>query len=134
MLTQILHMEGESSKRPRHTKSSARRHRSPSPPPRSPLPPPSSPPNPAYCGVVYRGPIQVAKFEAFLQRAHTAQQFVHVPSLRELHIYNQVHTLFRNIGWHGLLKVHKLNYKVPIAEFLSSFDLDHGVLSFRLMN
>ncbi|CAI9271383.1 unnamed protein product [Lactuca saligna] len=127
-------MEGESSKRPRQTKSSARCRRSPSPPPRSPSPPPSSPPNPAHCGVVCHGPIQAAKLEAFLQRMHTTQQFAHVPSLRELHIYNQVHTLFRNIGWHGLLKVHELNYKVPTTEFLSSFDLDHGVLSFRLMN
>ncbi|CAI9259337.1 unnamed protein product [Lactuca saligna] len=134
-------MEGESSKRHRHTKSSARCRRSPSPlprspsrPPRSPSPPPLSPPNPTHGGVVCRGPIQAAKLEAFLQRVHSTQQFAYVPSLCELQIYNQVHTLFRNIGWQGLLRVHKLSYKVPTNEFLSSLDLDHGVLCFRLMN
>ncbi|CAI9266502.1 unnamed protein product [Lactuca saligna] len=127
-------MEGERSKRPRHIKSSAHHRRSPSPLLRSLSAPPPSPPNPTHGGVVCRDPIQVAKLEAFLQRAHTTQQFSHVPSLRELHIYNQVHTLFRNIGWQGLLQVHELSYKVPTVEFLSSLDLDHGVLRFLLMN
>ncbi|CAI9296506.1 unnamed protein product [Lactuca saligna] len=87
-------MEAASSKRPRQTKSSARRRkpRTPSPPSRSPSPPPTSPTPPAdpsHCGVIW---------------------------------------------WHGLLRVHELSYKVPIDEFLSSVYLDHGILSFRLMN
>ncbi|CAI9271040.1 unnamed protein product [Lactuca saligna] len=107
-------MEATSSKRPRHTKSSARRRRprSPSPPSRSPSPPsrsPTPPADPSHCGVVCLGPIQQGKLD-------------------------QVKTLFRNIGWHGLLRVHELSYKVPTAEFLSSVYLDHGILSFRLMN
>ncbi|CAI9275981.1 unnamed protein product [Lactuca saligna] len=123
-------MEGEHSKRPRHTKSSVQRCRSPTPPSRSPSPPP----NPTHGGVVCSGPIQVAKLEAFLQCTHTIQKFAHVTSLCEMHIYNQVHPLFRNNGWEGFLRVHELSYKIPIAEFLSSLYLDHGVLHFRLMN
>ncbi|CAI9284283.1 unnamed protein product [Lactuca saligna] len=104
-------MEGEPSKRPSHTKSSAHHRRPPSPSP-------SPPPNPAHGGVVCLGPIQEAKLEAFLQHNHTIQKFAHVPSLRELHIYKQVHT----------------SYKVPTTEFLSSVYLDHGVLNFRLIH
>lgn len=132
-------MEGEPSKRLRRTKSTDRRTwpRSPSPPPRTPSLPsrsPSPPPKPAYGGVVCLGLIQEGKFESFLQRGHAIQKFAHVPSLKELHIYKQVQTMFRNIGWHRLLKVHKLSYKVPTAEFLSSVYLDYGILYFRLMN
>ncbi|CAI9302867.1 unnamed protein product [Lactuca saligna] len=134
-------MEGEPSKRLRRTKSFAHCHRprspSPSPPPRTPLPPSRSPspqPNPAHGGVVCLGPIQEGKFESFLQWGHVTQKFAHVPSLKELHIYKQVQTLFHNIGWHGLLRVHELSYKVPTTEFLSSVYLDHGILYFHLMN
>ncbi|CAI9293138.1 unnamed protein product [Lactuca saligna] len=130
---------GEPFKRLRHTKSSTRRSRlrSPSPPLRTPLPLsrcPSPPPNPTHGGVVCLGPIQEGKFESFLQLGHAIQKFVHVPSLKELHIYKQVQTLFRNIVWHGLLRVHELSYKVPTAEFLSLVYLDHGILYFHLMN
>ncbi|CAI9297520.1 unnamed protein product [Lactuca saligna] len=125
-------MEATSSKRPRQTKSSARRRkpRPPSPPSRSPTPPA----DPSHFGVVCLGPIQQGKLESFLKRGHAIQKFAHVPTLKELHVYNQVKTLFRNIGWHGLLRVHELSYKVPTAEFLSSVYLDHGILYFRLMN
>ncbi|CAI9294231.1 unnamed protein product [Lactuca saligna] len=103
-------MEATSSKRPRQTKSSARRRkpRSPSPPSRSPSPPsrsPTPPADPSHFGVVCLGPVQQGKLESFLKR-----------------------------GWHGLLRVHELSYKVPTAEFLSSVYLDHGILYFRLMN
>ncbi|CAI9296603.1 unnamed protein product [Lactuca saligna] len=132
-------MEATSSKRPRQTKSSARRRkpRSPSPPSRSPSPPsrsPTPPADPSHFGVVCLGPVQQGKLESFLKRGHAIQKFAHVPTLKELHVYNQVKTLFRNIGWHGLLRVHELSYKVPTAEFLSSVYLDHGILYFRLMN
>ncbi|CAI9267004.1 unnamed protein product [Lactuca saligna] len=125
-------MEATSSKRPRQTKSSAHRRkpRSPSPPSRSPTPPA----DPSHCGVVCLGLVQQGKLELFLKRGHAIQTFAHVPTLKELHVYNQVKTLFRNIGWHGLLRVHELSYKVPTDEFLSSVYLDHGILYFRLMN
>ncbi|CAI9263842.1 unnamed protein product [Lactuca saligna] len=118
-------MEATSSKRPRQTKSSARRRnpRSPSPPSRSPSPPsrsPTPPADPSHFGVVCLGPVQQGKLESFLKRGHAIQKFAHVPTLKELHVYNQVKTLFRNIGWPGLLRVHELSYKVPTAEFLSS--------------
>ncbi|CAI9265571.1 unnamed protein product [Lactuca saligna] len=132
-------MEATSSKRPRQTKSSARRQkpRSPSPPSRSPSPPsrsPTPPADPSHFGVVCLGPVQQGKLESFLKRGHAIQKFAHVPTLKELHVYNQVKTLFRNIGWHGLLRVHEFSYKVPTAEFLSSVYLDHGIVYFRLMN
>ncbi|CAI9289287.1 unnamed protein product [Lactuca saligna] len=131
--------ETTSSKRPRQTKSSARRRkpRTPSPPSRSPSPPsrsPTPPADPSHCGVVCFDPIQQGKLESFLKRGHAIQKFVHVPTLKELHVYNQVKTLFRNIGWHSLLRVHELSYKVQTTEFLSSVYLDHGVLYFRIMN
>ncbi|CAI9298208.1 unnamed protein product [Lactuca saligna] len=132
-------MEAASSKRPRQTKPFTRRRkpRTPSPPSRSPSPPSRSPTpssDPSHCGVVCLSPIQQGKLESFLKQGHVIQKFAHFPSLKELHVYNQVKTLFRNIGWHGLLRVHELSYKVPITEFLSSVYLDHGILYFRLMN
>ncbi|CAI9263093.1 unnamed protein product [Lactuca saligna] len=132
-------MEATSSKRPRQTKSSTRRRkpRSPSPPSRSPSPPsrsPTPPADPSHFGVVCLGPVQQGKLESFLKRGHAIQKFAHVPTLKELHVYNQVKTMFRNIWWHGLLRVHELSYKVPTAKFLSSVYLDHGILYFRLMN
>ncbi|CAI9297829.1 unnamed protein product [Lactuca saligna] len=132
-------MEATSSQRQRQTKSSAHRRkpRTPSPPSRSPSPPsrsPTPPTDPSHCGVVCLGPVQQGKLDSFLKRGHTIQKFAHVPSLKELHVYNQVKTLFRNIGWHNLLRVHELSYKVPTAEFLSSVYLDHGILYFHLMN
>ncbi|CAI9289101.1 unnamed protein product [Lactuca saligna] len=110
-------MEGEHSKRHRHTKSSARRRWSPTPPPRSPSPPP----NPIYGCMVCSGPIRVAKPEAFLQRTHTINKFAHVPSLHELHIYNQVHTLFWNIRWQGLLQLPPLENTFGPNELLSGY-------------
>ncbi|CAI9272171.1 unnamed protein product [Lactuca saligna] len=134
-------MEGEPSKTPRRTKSSARLRRprspSPSPPPRTPSPPSRSPspqPNLTHGGVVCFDQIQEGKFESFLHRGHTIQKFTHVLSLKELCIYKQVQTLFRNIEWHGLLRIHELSYKFPTTEFLSSVSLDHGTLDFHLMN
>ncbi|KAL4590224.1 hypothetical protein LXL04_003150 [Taraxacum kok-saghyz] len=42
--------------------------------------------------------------------------------------------MFWNIGWGNLLDVCEYSYKRPTFEFLSSVNLDHEILQFRMMN
>lgn len=56
-----------------------------------------------------------------------------MPTIESLHIHHQVHTLFRNIGWEGLLSLHDASYVQPTLEFLSSVSFNNQTeyLSFR---
>ncbi|KAL4570292.1 hypothetical protein LXL04_025944 [Taraxacum kok-saghyz] len=96
---------------------------------------PRAPPvNPIHMGVQFSNDIQREKFESLLPRKQLMQKFAHIPTLRDLYIYRQIRTMFRNIGWGNLLDVCEYSYKRPTLEFLSSANLDHGILQFRMMN
>ncbi|CAI9296437.1 unnamed protein product [Lactuca saligna] len=73
-------MEGKHSKRPRHTKSSAHRRRSPSPPPRSP----SHPTNPTHGGVVHELSYKVPTIE-FLSSLYLDHNVLHFRLMNQDH-------------------------------------------------
>ncbi|KAL4570143.1 hypothetical protein LXL04_025794 [Taraxacum kok-saghyz] len=96
---------------------------------------PRAPPvNPIHMGVQFANDIQREKFESLLTRKQLTQKFCNKSSLIDIHISSQIQRLFQNIGWENLLDGLWSSYRKPTLEFLSSVNLDHGVLQFRVMN
>ncbi|KAL4565065.1 hypothetical protein LXL04_029147 [Taraxacum kok-saghyz] len=92
------------------------------------------PVNPTHMGVQFSNDTQREKFESLLTRKQLTQKFCNKTSLIDMHISTQIQRLFQNIGWENLLDAMYSSYRKPTLEFLSSVNLDHGVLQFRVMN
>ena len=92
------------------------------------------PANPNHAGMVFSGEIQMTKFDQFFTKKYQPTRFCDTDALDELGILEGVRTLFRNIGWAGILEIYNAYYERPTVEFLSSVYLAEGGMHFRLMN
>lgn len=92
------------------------------------------PHNPNHVGIEFVSDFQHQKFDAVFERGFGSQKFASKSALIHLHVDQGVRTLFRNISWEELLNHKYRSYRKPTVEFLSSFEYQNDVLSFRLCN
>lgn len=92
------------------------------------------PHNPNHEGIEFVSDFQQQKFDALFERGFGSQKFASKSSFIHLHVDQCVQTLFQNIGWEELLNHKYRSYRKPTIEFLSSFEYENDVLSFRLCN